>query len=255
MAVRRANPLLAIHPPLEKQDEVNDMVNVHVDSLRIVVELDHAETQTLVNAGSTTNLDGPIRGLLAAAGVAAATINVFAAAVAAYVAVQRELISRADQGAGVLLTMPWLLPGVIIPMPRHPQTNTPSNDWATKDEGVLVSPGGDVVTWRIERAVINPGVAVFRLENQVPDGWPPGTPPWGKAFILRDGQGGEWAVAAAGNSAAENGLYAHQLANGQSFTFRKPGTFGIWIDAFSISGIQNVNGGDRVTFTWVNDRF
>jgi hypothetical protein len=230
------------------------MANVQVDALRLVVELDHDETTTVVNAGFA-NLDGPIRGLLAAAGVAAATITVFAAAAAAYVAVERELIIRMDQGGGVLLTMPWLLPGVIIPAPRSPQTNTPSSDWATTDEGVLVSPGNDVVTYRIERGVIDPNVAVFRLENRVPQGWPPGTPPWGKAFILEDGLGGNWPVNAPANGAGENGLYADQLANGQSFTFRKPGFLGIWIDAFEISGIENVKGGDRVTFTWVNDTF
>jgi hypothetical protein len=229
------------------------MVNVHVDLLRVVVELDHEETERLVNAGFTGDLEGPIRGLLAAAGVAAATITGVAAAVAAYVAVQRELIRRVDQGGGVLLTMPWLLPGVVIPAPRNPQANTPSSDWATKNDGVLVSPGSDVVTWRIEHAVIDPCIAIFRLDNQVPEGWPPGTQAWDKAFILQDGLGGEWVVEAAANSVAENGLYADQLANGQSFTFRKPGIAGIWIDAFYILGIENVRGGDRVTFTWVND--
>lgn len=231
------------------------MVNVLVDKLRVVVELDHDETQKLINGGFPADLDGPIRGVLAAAGVAAATINVVAAGVVAYVAIERELIRRIDQGGGVLLTIPvpWLIPPVVIPSPRDPRINTPNSDWATKDDGVFVSPGSDVVAWRIERGAIDPGVAVFRLENRVPEGWPPGTKAWDKAFILRDGLGGEWAVEAGANSDAENGLYADQLTNGQSFTFRKPGLAGIWIDAFYIRGIENVEGGDRVTFTWVKD--
>lgn len=208
----------------------------------------------MVNLGVPNEIGDGLRKALVAASVSAFAVNVIVGAVVLYLSAEIELIKRLNQGNGVVLELPLLAPGIIIPTTRNPLVNTPSSTWATADEGVLIGAGGDEVTYTIQRgATGNPDVALFRLENRVPTGWPPGTVPWNEAFILRDGNGGEWVVEAVGRGDAENGLYTDQLDNGQTFSFRKPGVLGVWVTAFEISGIEGVKGGDRVTFTWVKD--
>lgn len=222
------------------------MANVIVDLRGVVIELDHAETEDLLNGapGTVDGAAGAVKKLLIAAGIAAPVLPIVAAAVAAYVLAESVVIRAVDKGFGVFLTSPPLAPGLVIPTTRW-EPHLPG-DWASRDKEILVSPGNDAVETRIERGVIEPGVAVFRLENRCPSGW-------NKAFILRDGTGGEWVVEAKGGQDAENGLYSDQLDRGQLFTFRKPAILGLWIDAFSIGGIGGVHGGDRVTFTWIAD--
>jgi hypothetical protein len=222
------------------------MANVTQDFRGVVIELDHQETQQMLNGapGVSGGVSGAITGILVAAGVGGPLVAIIAAAVAAHFAWEGALIKAMDQGEGVILTMPWLTPGVVIPSSRHPVGLPP--DWATRNEGTLTGAGGDTVQYHIDRAAGDPNVVVFRLRNECQSGWD-------KAFVLRDGQGGEWVVLAHGFSQAENGLYANQVHNGQSFTFRKPGFLGVWHDVFSIGGLDPLNGGGVVTYIWIRD--
>ncbi|WP_141753696.1 MULTISPECIES: hypothetical protein [Streptomyces] len=77
---------------------------------------------------------------------------------------------------------------------------------------------------------------------------------WAKAIIMPDGLGSQWEIRAQGRGAsASNGLWAHQVQNGQVLTFRKPKMFGIWVDVIQIGFLGALDPGDRVVFTWRHD--
>lgn len=212
----------------------------------VVIELDHDETQKLINlGGGADELKTTVGGIVAALGVSAVAAPWVVAAIVAHIIWERTAIEKTDKGWGVILTCPYLAPGVAIPAPRY-EPNLPA-DWASTDSGTFVSPGNDVVEWSIEHGVTGGDVAEFQLDNEEKDGTR-------REFKLRDGLGGEWTIQARFGTVVGNGLYTNQLANGQKFTFRKPqiniGPIDYWIDAFDIEGIERVKGGDRVTFTW-----
>jgi hypothetical protein len=223
------------------------MADVHPYWYGVVVELDHNETQQVLGAiAGGGAADAALRGVLGAAGaaVAGAAIPV----IAAYLAVEGGLIAAVDHGAGVILTMTWAAPGVVVPTTRH-QPDIP-DDWATRTDGTFHSAGGDEIDWHVDHNTLHTlgdpsGSVRFYLDNQTPSHWD-------KAFILRDGLGSEWTVLAhAGQQPlANNGLEPGQWNNGQQFTFRKPGFLGVWTDVFPIGGLGNLNGDDVVTFTW-----
>jgi hypothetical protein len=212
----------------------------------VVIELDHNETQKLINlGGDKAELTAEVGGIVSALGVSAVAAPYVVAAVVAHMIWERTAIEKTDKGWGVILTCPYFAPGVAIPATRY-ERHLPL-DWASMDAGTFVSSGNDVVEWSIQHGVVGADVAEFRLDNQEKDGTR-------REFRLRDGLGGEWTVQAKYGAQAGNGLYTDQLGNGQKFTFRKPQIsvwpVDYWIDAFDIEGINLVKGGDRVTFTW-----
>ena len=68
-----------------------------------------------------------------------------------------------------------------------------------------------------------------------------------------DGRGKTWLSVAPGHGYAESVLNQSDLAGNAPIKFSKPKFVGIWVDMFSISGVNNIPLGEMVTFTWVRD--
>lgn len=224
------------------------MVQTTEDWRGIVIELTHEETQnflgTLGGLGGAATTGG-VAAALTAVGIAATAVPIVAGVLALHLAWQIPAIKSMDQGDGVILTMPWFMPGVLIPSTRHPSDI--NQNWAASNDGEFKSIGGDIVQWKIERGIHNdPEGVSFTLVNKCQSGWD-------KIVVIRDGEGGSWEIRGTKNHAGENGLWAHQCDNGQQFTFRKPSFAGRWINVFSIGGLGALQPKDKVTFTWIKD--
>ena len=70
---------------------------------------------------------------------------------------------------------------------------------------------------------------------------------------MPDGEGSEWEIKATGGHGGEarNGLWAHQVHNGQQLRFNKPKELGIWYTVATVGWLYDLRGGDRCTFTWL----
>lgn len=206
------------------------------------IELDETETKQLLAAISDPSA---IKDLLTAGGLSVPIVGIVVAALTLHAAWESALIKDADKGNGVFLTQPAFPFGGLVLIPQTRCVNDLPSDWATRDSGTFASDHCDIVNWSIEHGAVGADVTAFRLQNDLASE--------SREFRMRDGLGGEWTVQAKSGTRAENALYASQLTNGQQFTFRRPtGFLDVWSDAFSIGGIENVRGGDRVTFTWKN---
>jgi len=178
--------------------------------------------------------------------VPAVAVGIVGAALTAHAAWEGAAIKAADKGQGVFLTSPMVPFGPIglfvIPSTRYEVDN---ENWSARDDDVIGSSEGDVIETHIDNGG-DPKTVVFRLNNQSPEGWD-------KALVLRDGLGGQFWVQAKGFSQAENGLWADQVGNGQPIDFWKPKFGGIWTDIFAVRGLERLQPGSIVTFTWKND--
>jgi hypothetical protein len=213
----------------------------------VIIELNNDETNRLLAAINPLSGTGGASGTtaaLVAMGVSATAAGIVGAALALHVAWEYAAIAAMNQGNGVILTAPWLAPGVVIPATRFPSDI--NENWVSTQNGTFVSAGGDRINYLVESGVEGLAVVIFRLVNQTQSGWD-------KTFILRDGEGSQWEVPSTVARFGQEGLYANQVLNGQQITFRKPSFFGIWINVISVGGLAALQGGDRATFTWVQD--
>ena len=210
------------------------------------IELTHQETDDLLKALPAGG--AAITAALASFGVPPFALAVISGALTAHVAWEVGAIKAADKGQGVFLTapmaplMPFGFPPVLIPSTRYEVDN---ENWSAKDDDVIGSSEGDVIETHIDHGG-DPKTVVFRLNNQSPEGWD-------KALMLRDGLGGQFWVQAKGFSQAESGLWADQVGNGQPIDFWKPKFLGQWTDIFAVRGLERLQPGSVVTFTWKND--
>jgi len=119
--------------------------------------------------------------------------------------------------------------------------NQPSGSFGTEDPD-------DHISYVVQKNAVGAEAVEFRLVvGHTSSGW-------AKAIIMPDGEGSQWVIEAKGHGAsATNGLWAHQVKNGQVLTFRKPGFWGIWGDAIQIGYLEDLDPGDRVVFTWNKD--
>jgi hypothetical protein len=119
--------------------------------------------------------------------------------------------------------------------------NQPSGNFGTEDPA-------DHISYVVEKNAVGAEAVEFRLVvGYTSSGW-------AKAIIMPDGEGSQWVIEAQGRGAsATNGLWAHQVKNGQVLTFRKPGFWGIWRDTIQIGYLEDLDPGDRVVFTWNKD--
>lgn len=119
--------------------------------------------------------------------------------------------------------------------------NLPSGSFGTEDPD-------DHISYEVQKNAVPDDVVEFRLVvGHTSSGW-------AKAIIMPDGEGSQWVIEAQGRGAsATNGLWAHQVKNGQVLTFRKPGFWGLWGDAIQIGYLADLDPGDRVVFTWNKD--
>jgi hypothetical protein len=119
--------------------------------------------------------------------------------------------------------------------------NQPSGYFGTEDPA-------DHISYVVQKNAVRAEAVEFRLViGYTSSGW-------AKAIIMHDGEpggGSQWVVKAQGRGvSATNGLWSHQVKNGQVLTFRKPGFLGIWKDVIEISYLEDLDPGDRVVFTW-----
>jgi hypothetical protein len=213
----------------------------------VIIELDDLETNrllTAINPLSGAGGAGGVTTALVQIGVSATAAGIVGAALALHIAWEAAAINAMNQGNGVILTAPWAAPGVVIPATRFPSDI--NENWVSTQNGTFVSSGGDRINYLVENGVEDQAVVIFRLVNQTQSGWD-------KTFILRDGEGSQWEVPATVARFGQEGLYREQVLNGQQITFRKPSFFGIWINVISVGGLAALQGGDRATFTWVQD--
>ncbi len=170
-------------------------------------------------------------------------------AVAALLKATPNVLTAIDQGNGVYLTMFWLTPGLIIPTPRPVGIGLPA-DWATRPYGRFQTEDKpDLIEYRIEHNVVGADVVEFQLESR---NWRH----WGKTLVIRDGQGGQWDIyidPSQGTFSATNGLWAHQIKNGQIFSLWKRKQIGINTWVLDFGGLENLQPGSRTIFTWLQD--
>jgi hypothetical protein len=230
------------------------MASLDFNLAGLVLILDHADATALTTAGPNigTAVGAVVGPALVAASVAAPLAAAISAAVVAYFKIESALVAAVDRGNGVYLTLPW--PAIyfgqiwlIIPTTR-PAIGLGAG-WALVHGGQFkTEDSADLVTYQVQ----NGAVAVDTVEFQLVIG--NNSSGWAKVIIMPDGQGSRWEINAQGRgSTAQNGLWANQVNNGQSLTFRKPKAFGIWYSVADISYLNDLKGGDRVRFVWEQD--
>jgi hypothetical protein len=230
------------------------MASVSHNWAGVVLILEHEDAQALVNAGpnigaAVAAIAGPA---LVAANVAAPVVAAVGAALIGYFKIQSELVKAVDRGFGVYLTLPW--PAIwfgqvwlIIPTTR-PEIGL-GKGWASTDGGQFkTEDSSDLIRFQIAHGAVSQDSVEFVLTvANTSSGW-------AKAIIMPDGEGNEWEIRAEGRgSSAQNGLWAGQVKNGQLLTFRKPKAWGIWYTVVQIGFLEDLVGGDRVTFIWESD--
>src|SRR5947208_7409794 len=108
----------------------------------VIIELDHAETTQFTNILSGSGLtQGAIVGALTTIGVSAAVAPIVAGAILLHLAWEIPAIKALDQGQGVILTMPWPTPGLLIPATRHAADL--NQNWVSNGSGTFVTAHGD----------------------------------------------------------------------------------------------------------------
>ena len=132
------------------------------------------------------------------------------------------------------------------PIQAAPVPQTPG-PWSAGTSGRLYTADGDYIDYTVERGVVDTNVVQFVLALG-----PAVT--WKKVLNLPDGQGSNWDIVAEGAGASDrNSLWANQVHNGQSLTFRKAKTFGNITTVHTLGDLGGLTPGSRVTFAWVKD--
>jgi hypothetical protein len=146
------------------------MSYVVVDVRGVVFDLDHEDTQAVLNLGSPNDIKEFLAkvGTIAGVAVASGPVAIAIGAIAAWAFVEGAAIRSSDKGCGVILTWLPLFP-VVIPATRDCRCNIPWHDWAKQDSGTFCSSGGDTVDFAIQRGVLDPSIASFALANNVGD--------------------------------------------------------------------------------------
>jgi len=219
------------------------MATVHEYWYGVIIELDHAETDKFTNVLSGAGLtQGAIVGALTAIGVSAAVAPIVAGAILLHLAWEIPAIRSLDQGEGVILTMPWPTPGLLIPATRHAQDL--NQNWVSQGTGTFRTAHGDAIDYKVEHGAVGSGIVLFRLVDNCA---------WDKSFILRGTTGRTFDAKATRAAPVERSVPAAATQNRQLLTFAKPGFAGVWVDAFTVGGAAALAGGDRATFTWQRD--
>jgi hypothetical protein len=208
----------------------------------IVVVLEHSEVDEMAALAAQ---GGDVSAAIAAKlpGIPAIVL----AAVAGYLKLESAAVKLMDQGYGIYLTMPYLAPGLVIPTPR-PNVGLPAN-WVDLGSGQFHTEDNDLVQYRVEQNAARADIVDFVLESGNPR-------MWRKVLVLRDGEGGQWDITidpSQGTSSASNALWAYQVKHGQTLSFWKAKQFGINVWVMDFAGLEALQPGSRVTFTWLQD--
>jgi hypothetical protein len=119
--------------------------------------------------------------------------------------------------------------------------------WSSQAGGRLLILDGYQIDYTIERGVVSQDVVEFVLTLG------PGVSQK-KALNLPDDEGSSWDIEAEGAGASSsNGLWAGQIHNGQSLTFKKAKLLGAIWEVYKLGDLGGLRPGTRVTFCWVKD--
>jgi len=137
---------------------------------------------------------------------------------------------------------------------RSPPGSQPSDShesspatWSAQPSGQLYTPDGDRIDYAVEHGAVGQDVVEFVLTLG------PGVS-WKKILNMPDGEGSNWDIVAEGAGAASsNGLWAHQVQNGQSLTFKKAKFLGSMCEVYKLGDLGGLAPGSRVTFCWAKD--
>lgn len=233
------------------------MARVATNVVGIVVVLDHEEIDTWAKgaAGGGAGLSALATPALTAAGVGGPITAIIVAALAAYFAAEVWLILECDKGNGVYLTLPWIAIPLgqwwfIVPTTRPPDPGPVGGyRWSDRDTGTIYTEdGADLINWTISRGAVDPQAVEFWLELD------PASTGWRKTINMPDGLGSSWDIVADGRgTSAYNALWADQVHNGQTLTFRKAKFLGVMWDVLGLGDLAGIRAGDRVTFRWMKD--
>ncbi|MFE9771020.1 hypothetical protein ACFYOV_04925 [Streptomyces sp. NPDC005931] len=209
----------------------------------VVIILEHEDVDTVVTlAKEGASLSAFIAAALPGLGTA------IAGGVTAYLTAEAALISSLDNGNGVYLTTPYWAPGIFVPTSRPLEKIGLPPDWAKRSSGKFrTEDSSDLLSYDIQPNAVGSDAVEFKLTAQRADMW------W-KTLVLRDGEGGSWNITidpSGGVMEAHNGLWAHQVNNGQALSLYKPKQFGLSTWVLDILHLENLTAGRRVTFTWL----
>lgn len=124
-------------------------------------------------------------------------------------------------------------------------TNTVA--WTAVPYSVIHTPDGDVIETFVEHGAVGNDTVEFVLQLG-------GDVTWRKVVNMPDGEGSNWDIVAEGRGGSgRNGLWAHQVNNGQSLTLSKAKFLGVMTVVYSLGDLANLIGGDRVTLKWIKD--
>lgn len=172
---------------------------------------------------------------------------------------------------GVLLFIPVFAAALILPGGAHASTAaaatpgypaaaagpvdpTPTQglppDWVSKGSGFFrTSDPQDLLYYEVQLNVTSPAVVDFRLQAY-------DRCLWSKTLVMPDGLGSSWPIRinpSRGRFADQNGLWAHQVGNGQRLELWKAGFLGWEYKVLDIGDLGALQPGTRVVFTWLKD--
>jgi len=212
----------------------------------LVLTLSHDEVQYALYATEGAQwLGGIVGGIVTAAYGPVAGVTT-GAAITGYFTVQKAHIAGSDKGAGIYLTIPWpaLVTGNFWLFFIGSVPVIPESGWGQRDDGEIQDDDKDVIRFHIDHGVVGIDSVEFVLATE--------QDLWRKWLFLVDGLGGSWRLETDMSKRSDvNGLYLYQLPTGK-VAFWKAKLLGQMYPKIELP-ISHLRGGDRVTFTWVQD--
>ncbi|MFC8193146.1 hypothetical protein ACFUMH_15940 [Cellulomonas sp. NPDC057328] len=125
-------------------------------------------------------------------------------------------------------------------------------DWVARGSGMFTTADrNDVLVYEVRRNQPDVPADEVRFRLTATD-----TRLWWKTLAMPDGEGNRWDLhvnPSAGRFHANNGLWAHQVRNGQSLELWKAGVLNTGRKVLEIGDLESLPGGSRVVFTWIRD--
>jgi hypothetical protein len=136
------------------------------------------------------------------------------------------------------------------PVSRFAALDGLPSDWVSHGSACFYTADPqDHLCYEVRHGATNPAVVDFRLEGAR-------ACLWAKTLVMPDGEGNQWDIdidPSRGVFANQNGLWAHQVRNGQHLSFWKAGFLGFKYKVLEVGDLGDLVGGDVVVFRWLRD--
>jgi len=150
----------------------------------------------------------------------------------------------------LLATVTAIAVAIAMAAATGPAIAAPPQDWVDRGSGCFSTEDRyDYICYEVRLNAVAQNVVDFRLEDS---NWRH----WRKTIIMPDGLGNEWPIwvdASQGRYAAQDGLWAHQVHNGQRLRLYKAGLWGIDTRVMYLGGLERLKPGTLVVFRWLRD--